>query len=89
MVFKEKRDRILYTEDDVEMGKILFDTRDDIIIINHTLVPKENSGKGIASALVKEVVEKAKKEDKKILPLCPYAKKFLESDEKYKDILSK
>ncbi|MBP2026077.1 GNAT family N-acetyltransferase [Peptoniphilus stercorisuis] len=89
MIFKEENDRFLYLENDIEMGKIIFEDKDNIITINHTLVPKENSGRGIARDLVNRVVKKARDENKKIIPVCTYAKKVLESDEQYIDILSK
>lgn len=89
MSFLEKSDRILYLENDIELGQITFDKDDEIITITHTIVPKENSGKGIAAKLVDAVVEKARNENKKIIPICPYAKAKLEGNDKYSDILKK
>ncbi len=62
-------------------------TGESKIIIDHTYVSDSLSGRGIALQLVKKVVEYARKEDKKIIPHCPYAKKVMMESDEYKDIL--
>lgn len=57
------------------------------IIIDHTGVPKELGGKGIGVALVERGVLDARKEGKKIIPLCPYAKAQIEKHEEWQDVL--
>lgn len=59
---------------------------DDFFIIDHTFVDDSLRGKGIAQALVKEVVTRARKEQKKILPLCPFAKLEFEKKAEYADV---
>lgn len=51
-------------------------TSESKIIIDHTFVSDSLRGQGIALQLVKKVVEYVRVENKKIIPLCPYAKKF-------------
>lgn len=60
---------------------------DAFIIIDHTHVSDELSGQGIGKLLLKELIDWARKEDKKIIPLCPYAKVQIEKNEEYHDIL--
>ncbi|MDD2447928.1 MAG: GNAT family N-acetyltransferase [Tissierellia bacterium] len=62
---------------------------DNIIIIDHTYVSDELGGQGVGKKLLKEVVDLARKEDKKIIPLCPYAKAQMERNEEYMDIIHK
>lgn len=57
------------------------------IIINHTYVSDSLRGQGIALQLVKKVVEYAREENKKIIPLCSYAKKVMIGNEEYTDVL--
>ena len=57
------------------------------IIIDHTYVSDLLRGRGIALQLVKKVVEYARQENKKIIFLCPYAKKVMMESDEYKDIL--
>jgi predicted GNAT family acetyltransferase len=46
-------------------------------------------GQGLAEKLVAAGVEKARKEGKKIIPLCPFAKKEFEEKSEYADVLRK
>ncbi|MCD2255415.1 N-acetyltransferase [Lactobacillus sp. CC-MHH1034] len=54
--------------------------------INHTFVRDDQRGQGIASHLVAAVVAKAKAEDKKILPLCSYARAQFDKGPDYQAI---
>lgn len=56
-------------------------------IIDHTEVFPGNEGKGLGKQLVKAAVEFARKNDLKILPVCPYAKSVMEKAHEYVDIL--
>lgn len=62
---------------------------DNIVIIDHTYVSDELNGQGVGKLLLKELVDWARKEDKKIMPLCPYAKAQMEKNEEYHDIIYK
>ena len=58
------------------------------IIIDHTEVHSSQEGKGIGKKLLAATVEYAGKNDLKILPLCPFAKRVMEkSPEEYRDVL--
>ncbi|MGX7893902.1 GNAT family N-acetyltransferase [Tsuneonella sp. HG222] len=46
--------------------------RGDTRIANHTYVPQEARGKGIAAALVDALIEDARKEGFKVEPSCSY-----------------
>jgi predicted GNAT family acetyltransferase len=59
------------------------------IIIDHTYVSDSLRGQGIAFQLVKKVVEYAREENKKIIPVCSYAKKIMIQNEEYQDVLVK
>ena len=58
----------------------------DRLIIHHTVVSDELAGKGIGKQLVDKVVDLARKNKLKIVPVCSFAKKVL-SSETYRDIL--
>lgn len=59
----------------------------DKITIDHTYVSDSLKGQGIGQQLVKSVAEYAREENKKIIPLCSYAKRVMTKDEEYKDVL--
>ena len=54
------------------------------ISLNHTEVPPELEGKGIASALAKHVLEYAKANNLKVLPLCPFIYTYISRHPEYK-----
>ncbi|WP_073997255.1 GNAT family N-acetyltransferase [Anaerococcus urinomassiliensis] len=59
----------------------------DTWAITHTVVDSNYQGQGLASKLVDEVCEAARKENVKIIPICSYAvKKFDQEPEKYGDV---
>lgn len=84
MNYMKEKNRF-YMEDDngFEIGEVTFSSAgDSLLIIDHTFVSEAYRGKGIAAKLVKLVVDKAKKENKKIVPLCAFAKaEFLRKPE--------
>ena len=57
-------------------------TGENIIIIDHTYVSDELRGQGIGQLLLDKVITWAEKENKKIIPLCPYAKAQMEKMKK-------
>ena len=63
---------------------------EDIIIIDHTSVSDELRGQNIGKQLLQRLVELAKEKNKKIVPLCPFAKKEMtKNKEEYEEILVK
>lgn len=57
------------------------------IIIDHTFVCDALKGQGVGQQLVKQVVEYARRENKKIFPVCTYAKKIMKQDADCHDVL--
>ena len=57
----------------------------DVIDAQHTIVKPEFGGQGLAGELLKQLVEDARKENKKILGTCSYVEKKLESSD-YDDV---
>ncbi|MCQ8185920.1 GNAT family N-acetyltransferase [Parvularcula maris] len=58
-----------------------------LIIIDHTGVPEGLRGRGVGEALVQRGVEDARAEGRKILPLCPFAKRQIEKHQEWQDVL--
>ncbi|MCQ1530442.1 GNAT family N-acetyltransferase [Lutispora saccharofermentans] len=57
------------------------------MIIDHTYVSDELAGQGVGKLLLKELVDWIRKENKKIIPLCPYAKAQMEKNKEYHDTI--
>ncbi|WP_341227414.1 GNAT family N-acetyltransferase [uncultured Arcticibacterium sp.] len=56
-------------------------------IIDHTGVNEGFNGRGIGKELVKEGVAFARKENVKIMPLCPFAKSYFDKHPDIHDVL--
>ena len=57
------------------------------IIIDHTGVPDSMRGMGVGKKLVEAAVLDARKENFKIIPLCPFAKATLEKHSEWHDVV--
>jgi len=61
---------------------------DNLIIIDHTEVSDALRGKGAGKRLVTAAVEYARKNQIKILPLCPFAKSVFDKTPEFNDVLN-
>ncbi len=62
---------------------------ENLIIIDGTYVTDDLGGQGIGKKLLKKVVDWAREENKKIIPLCPFAKAQMEKIQEYHDMIHK
>ncbi|AJD89782.1 GNAT family acetyltransferase [Jeotgalibacillus malaysiensis] len=87
--FKEEESRFAaYDHDNQEAGEATFSRAgDNILIIDHTSVKDDYRGQGVAAKLVSHIVEKARENNQKIMPLCPFAKGEFDKHEEYQDVL--
>lgn len=69
---------ILATEDGKLVGKIEFALAGNKLSILHTYAYE--SGRGIGSLLMKNAMEWAKTQQYVILPICPFAQKYIEKN---------
>lgn len=60
----------------------------DKIFLTHTEVPKELEGKGIASTMVKKVLQEIEKRELKLAPLCPFVAMYLKKHPEWKKLLA-
>ncbi|ASW74562.1 GNAT family acetyltransferase [Chryseobacterium piperi] len=56
-------------------------------IIDHTEVEEAYNGKGVGKEMVLAAVDFARKEGKKIIALCPFAKATFQKNEDLQDVL--
>ncbi|WP_373522544.1 GNAT family N-acetyltransferase [Aquiflexum sp.] len=59
----------------------------NLLIIEHTEVSDELRGTGSGNKLVLAAVELARSQNKKILPLCPFAKSVFKKQPEIQDVL--
>ena len=82
---RESRSVALYNEDII--GYCQYKEENNVWSITHTVVKQEFGGRGIAKRLVLAIIEEARKNNKKINPICSYAVKMMTSSDEYKDVL--
>ncbi len=89
IIHESEKNRVAAYDKDENIGECTYSKSKSIWIIDHTFVEETYGGQGIAKKLVAEVVDQARANNVKIIPLCPFAKKeFLERPE-YADVFSK
>jgi uncharacterized protein len=59
------------------------------VIIDHTDVDDRLRGQGAGKQLVKAAVEWARAGNRKLMPLCPFAKSVFDKTPDYSDVLAK
>jgi len=83
-----KKGKFTIYEDEETAGEMTYTwAGEKRFIIDHTIVDDKFRGKDYGKQLVMKAVEFAREQNLKILPLCPYAKRVLESDENLQDVL--
>lgn len=90
MEYKYSNEKIwLEDENGKEIAYVEFPEKEENIVdIQHTVVDDSLRGKGIAGELMKNIAEYLKKNNKKAIPSCSYAKKWFSSNEDYKDLIA-
>lgn len=83
-----KRGYFIAVENSVEVGRIVYVMAGDTkLVIEHTEVNPTFEGNGIGKKLVFAVVDYAREQDFKILPLCTFAKAIFDKTPEIKDVL--
>jgi uncharacterized protein len=58
------------------------------VILDHTSVDDALRGTGAGRALVKAAVEWARVGNRRLMPLCPFARSVFEKTPEYRDVLA-
>ena len=88
LIHQENR---IYAENDA--GKVIAEVtfpqeNDSTVCLDHTFVDDSLRGQGVAGKLVKEVVDYAQKNGKKIRPQCSYAADWFNKHSEYADLVA-
>jgi uncharacterized protein len=63
---------------DGELAELVYRTRAGRLILVHTEVPDALGGRGLGGELVRAAISKATAEGMTLVPLCPFARSWLE-----------
>ena len=76
-------------EDEKQAGKMTYTwAGQSKFIIDHTEVDPDFKGNGVGKKMVKAAVGFAKENKLKIIPLCPFAKKIIEKNKEFQEVLA-
>lgn len=84
----EKGEGAFYIPDGEEqLGEMVIGIKKDILTVYHTEVLEKAEGKGFAKKLLSAMVDYARKNSLKVIPLCPYVHlQFRRHPDDYADI---
>lgn len=77
-VTDNKDDSRLEIRIDGELAELAYRTRAGRLILVHTEVPETLGGRGLGGELVRAAIHKAAADNMTIVPLCPFARTWLE-----------
>lgn len=63
---------------DGAVAELVYRRRADRLVLIHTEVPDQLAGRGLGGQLVRAAVERAAKERLTLVPVCPFARDWLE-----------
>lgn len=91
MEFIEEAYRIVLKDGDTKIGEITWSSDNEhLIIVEHTHVNSDYAGNGYARQLVNHVVDRARRLDQKIIPLCSFVNStFKRHPEEFEDVWKK
>lgn len=85
---KETNGRAVLTIDGEAKAEMTYSKAgDSMIIIDHTDVDPSLQGQGIGRKLLDKIVAMVREQNKKIIPLCPFANSVFKKDESIRDVL--
>jgi predicted GNAT family acetyltransferase len=62
-------------------------THGDEIDYLHTEIDKKFGGRGLASRLIREVLDDARRRELQVMPYCPFVRKFVVDHPEYHDLV--
>jgi hypothetical protein len=69
------------------VGVIEYHLDGDTIAMAHTEVGPAHEGEGIGSELIRRALDDVRANGKKVVPLCPFVRSFIERHDQYRDLV--
>jgi uncharacterized protein len=63
-------------------------SKDNVMFLTHTSVPKALEGKGVGSRIVLQTLSYVKENNYKLAPLCPFVAKYLVKHPQWQELLA-
>jgi len=68
------------------IGRLTYQRRGNVLVADHTLVPPEIGGRGVAAKLVEALVDDAREAGDKIVPQCSYVEAMFRRRPEWADL---
>ena len=79
----DANDRRFSTVVEGSRGYMEYERVDEVMVLTHTIVPKEIGGRGIAGQLVRAALDFAREQGLKVRPECSYADAWMRKHPDY------
>lgn len=63
-----------------------YKSRDGVLDLQHTVVPKASERRGYGTALVKAALDHARASGTKVIPTCPFVRAYMDEHPEYADV---
>jgi predicted GNAT family acetyltransferase len=83
------RGAFVWTRDGKRLAQMTYTVAGTRVIIDHTDMDAALRGTGAGKKLVHAAVEWARKENARLMPLCPFARSVFDKTPEYSDVLAK
>jgi uncharacterized protein len=70
------------------LGELTYTVAGSRVILDHTTVDEALRGTGAGRALVEAAVQWARTGDRRLMPLCPFARSVFDKTPEYRDVLA-
>lgn len=70
-----------------DVAKVMYSMRGSVVYLNYALVPAKLRGQGIGGQMMEEVLGYALANDYKVVPICSYTVRYIETHPKWKSLL--
>lgn len=87
IAFEMENKRVAAYDDSTFIGEVTFSHSPTLWIADHTEVNPAYKGQKIGNQMVQKLVEEARKNGMKIMPLCPFAAAEFKKNPSYSDVL--
>jgi uncharacterized protein len=76
-------------EGDRVLGIAAYHHRGDTLVFTHTEVDKDSGHSGLGSTLVRAALDDVRSQGRKIVPLCPFVRGWIDRHPDYADLVAK
>lgn len=87
-VVDNKEENRFETEIEGQMAVIEYSVQPGILSLNHTEIPEALSGQGVASEMIEKVLLEIELRGLKVIPVCPFIRKYIDKHPEWKSILA-